>query len=105
MLMVIIIITMYILFFIISRELVVHPSEEGLEPNLISARVQDRIWLECSSSKVRKEHAIKLTSTPHIIIGGHWQIYIKKNAHFLSRFTEARFWMHIFIKIPQQANW
>ncbi|KAL9960972.1 hypothetical protein ACROYT_G034482 [Oculina patagonica] len=35
-----------------NREFVVHPYEEGLQPSLISARVQDRIWLECSSSKI-----------------------------------------------------
>ncbi|KAJ7382965.1 hypothetical protein OS493_031741 [Desmophyllum pertusum] len=36
-----------------NREFLVHASEEGLQPSLISARVQDRIWLECAPSRIR----------------------------------------------------
>lgn len=43
----------YNLLLLFFREFSVHLSDEGLNTSMISARVQDRIWLDCPTNRVR----------------------------------------------------
>lgn len=96
----------YNLLLLFFREFSVHLSDEGLNTSMISARVQDRIWLDCPTNRVRINVKFVLSRLHELHIKNAFMgIFLLCNLIYLMNYwlTVVCFWD--FIEAHMTLTW